>query len=129
MTLGTYSLSEFALAEDLQSLTAGTITPGTPTSTTIPASATGATGGYSPYSYQWAYSLHSANTWTNYGTDSLSATATGLTAATAYDIRLAYSDDTGFTVYAFANNVSTSSPSYGVGNLTIGIGLGISIGE
>jgi hypothetical protein len=110
MTLAAWSIGELSYGEDLQSLIAGVITPGTPTATTIPVSASPSTGGYPPVNYQWAISLHGANTYSNFGTNSLfGQTATGLTASTSYDIRLAYQDDTGFTVYAFALNVSTSS--------------------
>jgi hypothetical protein len=91
-------------------LDAGTITNTGATSSTLSFTATDATGGDPPYSYQWTYRLHGIGSYTNFGTDAITPQVlTGLTASTAYDIQLTYTDSASNVVEAYLLDVTTQA--------------------
>lgn len=92
------------------SLFPGVITNTGATSSTLSFTATDATGGYPPYSYQWAYRLHGIGSYANFGTDAITTQVlTGLTASTAYDIQLTYTDSASNVVEAYLLDVTTQA--------------------
>lgn len=95
------------------SLSGGTLTAVSTTSTTATCSIAGTSGGVSPYSNQLQTSPHGANTWTNNGSavagPSATLTATGLTASTAYDLRV-MSHDSGISTVT-SNTVTETTGS------------------
>jgi len=92
-------------------LAAGSISETAHTTTTLSFTATDATGGVTPYAYQWAYRVHNTGGYVNTGTNSLSLAQTGLTPSTAYDFRLTYTDAGSGNVQAFLLNISTDGAS------------------
>jgi len=83
--------------------TAGTATVGRITNHSIAVSATTATGGTSPYSYQWQYRwLRGSSSWitaTGAGVTTLTATVGNLGPAASYQIRLRVTDSASNVVY------------------------------
>jgi hypothetical protein len=125
-----YGQIAFAQIQAIIALAVGVITGGTVTAATIHVSATDATWGFPAYSYQWAISPHGANTYTNFGTNSLTGqTATGLTAANSYDIRLTYTDAALNTAQTFLTNVSTAGAAAAMSYGSVGDGVQGIIGQ
>jgi hypothetical protein len=80
-------------------LAAGTITPGSTTTTTVAATATDATGGVTPYSYQWFRSTSSGTLGSTVsGQTTRTLADSGLTASTTYYYTLRYTDSSGTPV-------------------------------
>ena len=71
-------------------------------------SATDATGGTPPYSYQYAIRFAGVGPYVNVALTTLAGVITGLTPSTAYDIQLAYTDQEPATVFAYLLGVMTS---------------------
>lgn len=97
---------------------AGTISEVAVTSTTVELSATAATKGVAGYTYQWYYgnSPLSEGAGLTFGTNSLSATATGLEPDTIYYFRLKVTDAVGNVAYS-DNFSSTTEEGGGGGGL------------
>jgi hypothetical protein len=82
----------------VSSLASGTVTK-TPGLTSVDLSTTVASGGVSPYNYQFQRSAHGANTWVNIGPNSTTRTYTdtGLANDTIYDYRCMVTDNVSAT--------------------------------
>jgi hypothetical protein len=92
-------------------LVAGTATAGSVTSSSIAVSSTDATGGATPYAYQWQVSTDNV-TWSSASGTAVttkSATVTGLTASTLYYLRLQFTDANSVVVYGASVSATTSS--------------------
>ena len=126
-------------------LTAGTITPGTPTGNAIPFSWGPATGGTGPYTYQPTIAPDVAGapgTFANSGssTSSLSGSATGLSGRTKYWLQVVATDSAGTpatvtypAVFATTGAATPSGTTYpytsaaAYGAFASGLGLGYTI--
>ena len=101
-------------------LNAGTISETSHSSTSLGFSVTAPTGGVSPYTLQkWSISLHGAGMYVLFGSGATSL-ATGLTASTAYDIKVHVSDTIGDTADSYLLNVSTDAPASSGNTDTLG---------
>ena len=74
------------------SLTAGTVSILYLTSTLVELQATDATGGESPYTYEWERSSDGGSTWTSISTGTLTMVDSDVTAGSAYSYRITYTD-------------------------------------
>src|SRR5690606_31954417 len=84
----------FTYTSDAEPLAAGTVTLGTVNPFVVCATATAASGGTPPYSYQWQRSPRDAGTWSNLsGQTSLTLRDRTVTPGTQYDYRLLVTDD------------------------------------
>jgi hypothetical protein len=94
-------------------LVAGSATAGTPAATTVALTCTPASGGKTPYSYQWYRSPTTGftpdGTTALAGKNALSWTNTGLTAATNYYYKVVARDAAGFTATTAECHVLTAS--------------------
>ena len=89
---------------------------GTPTPTTIPVTFTAPTAGTAPITYAGLTSVDGTTYTTNGGTFTASGgTFTGLTAATAYHLRVAATNSTGTATADVAGTVSTAAAAAKVG--------------
>lgn len=109
------------------SLVAGVITVGTITNTTIAVTATDATGGVSPYTYQYATRLSGIGGYVNFALTTRNGTITGLAAGAPYDIRLTYTDSASNVVTAFALDIRTTGGVVGFGMQIFPIGIGVGL--
>lgn len=94
----------------LDNLTAGTATAGLANGWLVTATATDASGGTSPYTYQWQRSARGAGTWSDItGQTTLSLIDRTVTASTNYDYRLRYTD--GASAQVFSNTLQIDVPA------------------
>lgn len=105
----------------------GAITVGTITNTTIAVTATNATGGTPPYTYQYAVRLSGIGGYANVALTTRNGTITGLTAGTTYDIRLTYTDGATNVATAFAIAVRTTGGVVGNGIQSFPFGIGVGL--
>lgn len=116
-------------------LTPGVITLVSAGNSFLSLSATDATGGTGPYTYQWGIALHGSGMYGSTCSGALTCFASHLVACTAYDVRLTYTDSLSNTVQAFLLNVMTTGcPPGGGANIDIigesqAIGYGIIGGQ
>lgn len=107
----------FTYTSDAEPLAAGTVTLGTVNPFVVCATATAASGGTPPYSYQWQRSPRDAGTWSNLsGQTSLTLRDRTVTPGTQYDYRLLVTDDEEETAASnvIQPNVPAAFVSWGV---------------
>lgn len=107
----------FTYTSDAEPLAAGTVTLGTVNPFVVCATATAASGGTPPYSYQWQRSPRDAGTWGNLsGQTSLTLRDRTVTPGTQYDYRLLVTDDEEETAASnvIQPNVPAAYTSWGV---------------
>lgn len=94
----------------LAPLTAGVLSESSHTANSATLAWTASAGGTAPVTSQLQRSVHDAGSWSDVGgATSSPATNTGLSLATSYDYRVAYSDATPSTVYSNVVTVTTDS--------------------
>lgn len=97
-------------------LTGGTATLASISASAVTASATDATGGTAPYSYQWQRSPAGAGTWADLaGQTTRSLNDTTVVAGTAYDWRLAYTDSAASPATVTSNTITATAQDPGGG--------------
>lgn len=110
--LSASNISLHAFNAGLLQYMAGVLSEVSNTSSTATVSWTNSSGGTSPYSAQLQRSLSGAGTWSNVsGATTSPVTDTGLSASTAYDYRVAYTDAAQITVYSNIVTITTSEAS------------------
>ena len=102
--------SNVAMATTGAALAAGTLTAGTPTTTTIPVTIGLATSGYGTITSVVQISSDGGSTYTNATVSG--GSVTGLTAGTAYKLRVEYTDDTPTKVYSNVIEATTLAGTY-----------------
>ena len=107
-TSGLHLDNFIAIDNSVASLTAGTLSLGSKNNNSAIVSWTSAVGGTAPITAQLQRSPQGDNNWSNVSDATTSpATDTGLSPATAYDYRVAYTDATPDTVYSNVLTVTT----------------------
>ncbi|MCA9301494.1 fibronectin type III domain-containing protein [Candidatus Saccharibacteria bacterium] len=113
-TSGLHLDNFIAIDNSVASLTAGTLSLGSKNNNSAIVSWTSAVGGTAPITAQLQRSPQGDNNWSNVSDATTSpATDTGLSPATAYDYRVAYTDATPDTVYSNVLTVTTNAPCSG----------------
>jgi hypothetical protein len=119
-----------ALAADVPGITSactvapglqpGVATLGAVAYNSVAASATNATAGTAPYSYQWQRRLRDGGeTWASVaGQTTLSMTDTTVAASTNYDYRLRYTDSAGTPAIVYSNVLQANVPASPTGTIT-----------
>lgn len=123
-----FPLGYFPEGSSGSTLAAGSISLVSATSSTLVLLATNATGGTSPYTYQWARSISALGPFADVGTNSLSLTNSGLSASTTYYFRLTYTDGASATVTATYSASTQAEGSTDLAPITISRALTFATG-